>query len=432
VGTRPIKHDWNGEILPEDRDSIGFKILEYLQHHHRKTAREIADALRVDDASVHRWVSVKASKNSRGKSLRSVLEATTGSPQRYSLRSDIGMVLSVDLGAQHWRVACTGVGPNDYRNLDPVGDTVAFESPEEAIKVAGQAASALLAGVSQEEIAAVVIGVPFTPDDQDRPRRGGEWNGPWLPRDLYWRLGWKADTTIPHIVESNTSLGAVAEHAAICDAGRHKPELRQGRLTITYVKWSTTLRAAVVIDGRLRRNNGLAASFVHERVHESDSDFVNIAECNVCRRPCAASRAGLQHLVPRIRKALMDHSPSDELAVVGAESIAPRVVELAKKHAVVGQIVKAAAFAVGHCLGSSANVIAGQNVVVGGAFKDDDADWIKKHIEAGYRAATTPAVFEDVKLITGSYTGSAAVAGGLILGAERYAVPYLWWKSQYG
>jgi hypothetical protein len=89
----------------------------------------------------------------------------------------------------------------------------------------------------------------------------------------------------------------------------------------------------------------------------------------------------------------------------------PRLVELAQKYQPVGEIVQAAPFAVGHCLGHSANVIAGQNVVVGGAFKDDDADWIMKHIETGYRAATTPAVFEDVKLVTGSYTGSAAVAG---------------------
>jgi predicted NBD/HSP70 family sugar kinase len=431
VGARIAKHDWNGEILPEDKTTIGFKILEYLQHHHRKTAREIADALRADNASVHRWVGQKAGKNSPGKGLRSVLEAT-GSPQRYSLRSDTGTVLSVDLGAQHWRVACTGVGPHDYRGLKPRGETVAFESPQQAIELAGRAAKALLADVAPEEIAAVVIGVPFTPDDQDRPRRGGEWNGPWLPRDLYRRLGWKAHTTPPHIVESNTSLGAVAEHAALCDAGRYKPELRQGRLTITYVKWSTTLRAAVVIDGRLRRNDGLAASFVHEAVDESDSDFANIAECHVCRRPCAASRAGLQYLTPRIRKVLVEHSLPEDLAVVGAESIAPRLVALAKEHEAVGDIVRAAAFAVGHCLGHSANVIAGQNVVVGGAFKDDDADWIKDHIETGYRAATTPAIFEDVRLITGNHTGSAAVAGGLILGAERYAVPYLWWKSQYG
>jgi predicted NBD/HSP70 family sugar kinase len=431
VGARIAKHDWNGEILPEDKNETGFKILEYLQHHHRKTVREIADALGVNHTSVHRWVSPKVSKNSRGKSLQPVLQGT-GSPTRYSLQSDIGMVLSVDLGAQHWRVACTGVGPNDYRNLKPIGETVAFESPEEAIKVAGQAARKLLADVPLEEIAAVVIGVPFTPDDQDRPRRGGDWNRPRLPRDLYRRLGWKVDTTTPHIVESNTSLGAVAEHAALCDAGRYKPELRRGRLTITYAKWSTTLRAAVVIDGRLRRNNGLAASFVHEAVHDSESDFDNIAECNVCRRPCAASQAGLQHLIPRIRQVLSEHGLSDEVAVVGAESIAPRLVELAKRYEPVGEIVQAAAFAVGHCLGHSANVIAGQNVVVGGAFKDDDADWIMKHVETGYRAATTPAVFEDVKLVTGSYTGSAAVAGGLILGAERYAVPYLWWRSQYG
>jgi predicted NBD/HSP70 family sugar kinase len=423
-------HDWNGEILPEERKRTGFRILEYLQHHHRKTAREIADALRVDTTNVHRWVELKASKGRPGKSLRPVLEAT-GSPRRYSLRPDAGMVLSVDLGAQHWRVACAGVGPDSYRDLKPIGETVSFESPEEAIKLVGQAAKSLLADVSPEDIAAVVIGVPFTPDDQDRPRRGGEWNSPLLPRDLYRRLGWKSTTT-PHIVESNTSLGAVAEHAALCDPGRHKPELRQGRLTITYVKWGTNLRAALVIDGRLRRSDGLAASFVHEEVHESDSDFDNIAECNVCMRPCAASRAGLQQLTERIRKVLVQHSLSEELVVVGAESIAPRLVELAKKHEAVGEILSAAAFAVGHCLGQSANVIAGQNVVVGGGFKDDDAEWIKKHIEAGYKAAATPAIFENVKLVTGNHTGSAALTGGLILGAERYAVPYLWWKSQHG
>ena len=128
------------------------------------------------------------------------------------------------------------------------------------------------------------VGVPF-PVRDDKTIRGNRW---WRGIGVGHELTGLLRRPIPVRVEADVNLGAIAE----LDAAKRRHSVEDAKpLSLLYLKWSSHLRGAIVIAGRLHNGDGFGDAFLHEPLRDGSHD--SLPKCDVCGRRCTASFAGL-------------------------------------------------------------------------------------------------------------------------------------------
>lgn len=432
--------------LLEERQAIAWRVLEFLRANPWSTIPEVASGLGVSKQAIHKHL--PRGDKEDGPSGDPIAKGSGAEPEqlgdlgrlldfyddgrarRFALPEKAGRLLVLDLGARHYRVALCNLrqDPLDdpLENAEPVD---LFSEPRLALEQAANQARELLSknDVQLSHIVGVAVGVPFPVGEKVRAQTPPNWRGVELPRSFLLQLGLDASAFESALLESDAGLGALAElQAAERRAKRQRGKHRALPRTMLYVKWSSSVAASVIVDGRLHKSEGLAGSFVHNPV---DSPPKLTPLCAICERHCTIMEAGLRHVITDL-EALSIDGVSVEVVGDDTEQRAARVVELAREHRQVRERLDGAGRALGRAIGHAANVLAPDLVVIGGAFRSDETtntyDAVCDSLQEGLDQVAIPKVAEELRMISGAYTGRAAVVGGMALAAREFAVPFLY------
>jgi predicted NBD/HSP70 family sugar kinase len=212
------------------------------------------------------------------------LAPTGGRPARRVRFEDRGrVVLAVDLGQTHARVAVTDL---DGRELRSRASDVRIAEPG-VLDAALDSGIALLAAGRGERLAGVGIGVPAAVD----PATGTVVHPTTIPG---WAPGAVLDAvrarwSVPVVVENDARAGAVGE-----SRGREE--------TLVHVKLSMGIGGGIVVGGEvLRGAGGLAGDIGHVRVGPASGP-----RCRCGRRGCLAAYASGRALLERFGGSLGD------------------------------------------------------------------------------------------------------------------------------
>ncbi|MGI5131975.1 ROK family transcriptional regulator [Pseudonocardia sp. CA-107938] len=212
------------------------------------------------------------------------LAPTGGRPARRVRFDDRGrVVLAVDLGQTHARVAVTDLAGRELRGS---ASDVQIADPG-VLAAALDSGAALLAGGRGERLVGVGIGVPAAVDPASgtvvHPTTIPGW-APGAVRDAV-RERW----TVPLVVENDARAGAVGE-------SRGPDE------TLVHVKLSMGIGCGIVVGGEvLRGAAGLAGDIGHVRVGPATGPL-----CRCGRRGCLAAYASGRALLERLGGSLGD------------------------------------------------------------------------------------------------------------------------------
>jgi predicted NBD/HSP70 family sugar kinase len=186
------------------------------------------------------------------------------------------LLLGIDVGARHWRVA----NARDDADDPPLkGEWPADSDPDGALDRISETIKAEFP--PSEPVQGILVGAPYPLRDDKTIRGIGAWSNYQLHNEFRRRLGhgFLFDS------DSDVNLGALAELDAV-RGDSQKP------LSLLYLKWSSNLRAATVIDGRVYNADGFADAYLHETVTE-DIASRRTRPCLTCGRVCTASYASL-------------------------------------------------------------------------------------------------------------------------------------------
>ncbi|HEY3501533.1 MAG TPA: ROK family transcriptional regulator [Actinocatenispora sp.] len=221
--------------------------------------------------------------------------------RRVTLSSSAGVVVGVDFGHSHLRVA---IGDLSHRVLAADREAVDVDaSAEDCLGRAEQLIDTLLAraGTDRDRVLAVGLGVPG-PIDVETGEIGSSallpgWVGVRPREALAERLG------MPVHADNDANLGALGE--LVFGAGRGQDDL-------VYLKVSTGVGAGLVLGGRIYHGaGGTAGEIGHITLDESG------AVCRCGNRGCLETHANAKYLLSLLRDS---HGP--ELTVAGAVALA--------------------------------------------------------------------------------------------------------------
>jgi predicted NBD/HSP70 family sugar kinase len=378
-----------------ERGSPLWQMLDYLRGNPWSAPSKIAR-----DLGVHR--------STPGRTLKKAFPALHESGGAFALRLEKGCLVVIDLGTGHWRVAIDRLTPN-LAACDPHWEPAnVIDQPEEAIAAAAAYIEGELGDRAREDVAGIVVGLPFPLHDDDRIRHKRLWKTFDPAAAVKAELEWAPEIKL----ESDVGLGAIAEFDGVRKQGR------PSRRGLIYVKWSSRLGAATLLDGRLVRGDGLASSFFHNPIDPSGG-------CDICERHCTAEFASLASVFDRVVERV--GSKAAALREGDAETRAKELYALCQKNDDAAEIVREAARAIGRSLGLAANVTAPNTIVIGGAFTEPAAArWTLACIDEGFSEVVTPEIRRETQISPGQYTGKAAAAGGLVLASEEFVVPFVY------
>jgi len=263
------------------------------------------------------------------------LGATGGRPARRIRFEDRGrVVLAVDLGQTHARVAVTDLLGSEQRRAD-----LSLRIADGGAAILGPVldhAEKLLAAGRGERLVGVGVGVPASAD----PGTGRLLSAAAMP-------GWRADEIaaavdarfgVPLVVENDARAGAVGES-------------RSDEETLVYVKIATGIGCGVVVGGEpLRGAGGLAGDIGHIRVGPDRNDDRDPPRCRCGRTGCLAVFSSGRALLERL-----GGQPATLGALVAAADSPPVAAALA-----------AAADALGAALAPTVGVLNPHRLVLGG------------------------------------------------------------------
>jgi predicted NBD/HSP70 family sugar kinase len=417
------------------------RILDYVRTHPGCTRPEIADEIRLTRAAVSKLIGAaegeeRASAASKGAGLGYALDSSGQRPAQYALKGHLGIVLSLDIGANHIRVRAADLMG---RVLEPIPDRVKMptvDDPTKTLEEAARLLQAMLADIhlyepasgdglrgeridiTVDSIAGLAIGVPFPVTRDGEVLGPGDWGAVQLPTSLWDHLpNWNIATVIAY---SDVNLGAWAELEAALDPRSGIRGLEPDTATLVYVKWSSALNGAIVAGEPLLGHGGLAAQFLHaEPPTGAPEDYVT---CDECGQQCVAANASLNAMIARAGRERSDFG-------MDAEERAPKFVAWAKTEPKAQHVLEESSEHLGEVLGLVLNTLNPRLLVIGGAFQAETYHEVGRYVSAGLRRTTLPAVFEQVIVGPGRRTGSAAVEGGLGRALHEFATPYVLGKQ---
>jgi predicted NBD/HSP70 family sugar kinase len=403
------------------------QVLEHLRDYPKQTQSQIAEALGITRQAVNKIlarrpggdgaVAPTTSPQNRWPkgSLGALLDAKGHRSTHYALPAKRAWLLSVDFGAKHVRVMSSNFQRTSESPSAPEPCDVLFD-PSAALTAAAELIEAerKRRKFRKQDVAGIVVGLPFAVHE-GRARDPGPWRYVQVGAQLREILGWKVRP--PVRVRSDAQLGALAEWDAL---RRRRYGRKDGALPLPrgllYVKFSTKLSGAAVVWGQVLDGfSGHAGSFLHTPAKPYLEDAPT---CEECARHCTSSVAALQRVFDDVER--LGHP------IAGADTEKRAAALIAIRDGTPRKRLAHAAETLGRSLGSAANTLDPERVVIGGAFTSQLASSeILALVDLGFQETAHPSIARANPLRGGTETGKAAAAGGIALGLHEFAVDFL-------
>ncbi|WP_336320438.1 ROK family transcriptional regulator [Streptomyces lavendofoliae] len=304
-----------------------------------------------------------------------------------SLSGDAGIVIGVDFGHTHLRVA---VGNLAHQVLAEESEPLDVDaSAEEGFDRAESLVKRLIAatGIGQDKVIGVGLGVPG-PIDVSSGTLGSTailpgWTGINPSRELSSRLG------VPVYVDNDANLGALGE--LVWGGGR-------GVKDLAYIKVASGVGAGLVIDGQIYRGpGGTAGEIGHITLDESGP------VCRCGNRGCLETFTAARYVLPLLQ-------PSH-----GADLTMERVVQLAREgdpgcRRVIGDVGRH----IGSGVANLCNLLNPSRVVLGGDLAEA-GELVLGPIRDSVSRYAIPSAARQLSVAPGALGGRAEVLGALAL-----------------
>ncbi|MFD9335118.1 ROK family protein [Streptomyces sp. NPDC060028] len=304
-----------------------------------------------------------------------------------SLSGDAGIVIGVDFGHTHLRVAVGNLAhqvlAEESEPLDV--DASWAEGFDRAEALVGRLIAGI--GVGLEKVIGVGLGVPG-PIDVESGTLGSTailpgWAGINPRQELSQRLG------VPVYVDNDANLGALGE--LVWGSGR-------GVKDLAYIKVASGVGAGLVINGQIYRGpGGTAGEIGHITLDESGP------VCRCGNRGCLETFAAARYVLP-----LLQGSHGPELTM-------ERVVELARQgDPGCRRVITDVGRHIGSGVASLCNLLNPSRVVLGGSLADA-GELVLAPIRESVGRYAIPSAARQLSVLTGSLGGRAEVLGALAL-----------------
>lgn len=398
------------------------RILAYIRENPGCTQGEISTGVGLTRAGVSKLLGTEPPKGKEPTSgLRAVLDVEGSRPARFALAAELGGVMTIDIGSKHIRLRVADLLGKEVAAARYSGVIDVVREPMRTLDVAAELMESTLAEspFTHEQLAGIVIGVPFPVRRGGVVLSAGEWRYAQLPTSLWERLDWSPRPEAA--VNSDADLGAMAEvEAAIHESGL---DLVREDAHVLYVKWSSSVTSSIIIGGELHTGyGGLAGQWPHNVPIGPSLIEPQPPLCTRCGRSCLNSRGSVNALsailISEGHGADLDDKDAEERAktlVARARGGDERCIEL----------LNGAAQEMGRTLGQVINLLNPRLVVIGGAFRAADYGYLAEALHKGVEETAFAPELGDTLIQAGRCTGSAAVRGGLVVALRKFAVPYL-------
>lgn len=234
--------------------------------------------------------------------------ASTGGrpPQRLALLPDARLILAIDLGASHLRVALTDLSPTLVAQSQlPISFA---DGPVAILESALVLADELLASQqrTREDVIAIGMGVPgpvnFETGRPANPPIMPGWDGFDIPAWFQQHL----DALV--VVDNDVNLMAIGE----------KDQLETGSEDFIFVKLATGIGSGIISGGLLQRGaQGTAGDIGHVRIRRGDGIF-----CHCGNEGCLEAVAAGPKIATALREQGIEaHSNTDVVALVNSGNI---------------------------------------------------------------------------------------------------------------
>ncbi|MEU8583163.1 ROK family transcriptional regulator [Streptomyces abikoensis] len=304
-----------------------------------------------------------------------------------SLSGDAGIVVGVDFGHTHLRVA---VGNLAHQVLAEDAEPLDVDaSAEEGLRRAESLVRTLItkAGIDPRKIIGVGLGVPG-PIDVESGVLGSTailpgWAGTNPRDDLAARLG------VPVHVDNDANLGALGE--LVWGAGR-------GATDLAYIKVASGVGAGLVINGKIYRGpGGTAGEIGHITLDESGP------VCRCGNRGCLETFTAARYILPLLHSA---H---------GTDLTVPRVVELAREgDPGCRRVISDVGRYIGSGVANLCNLLNPSRVVLGGDLADS-GELVLAPIRESVSRYAIPSAARRLEVVPGALGGRSEVLGALAL-----------------
>ncbi|MEU9236584.1 ROK family transcriptional regulator [Streptomyces subrutilus] len=304
-----------------------------------------------------------------------------------SLSGDAGIVIGVDFGHTHLRVAVGNLAHQVLaEEAEPLDvDASWVEGFDRAEALVGRLIAGI--GVSLDKAIGVGLGVPG-PIDVESGTLGSTailpgWAGINPREELSRRLG------VPVYVDNDANLGALGE--LVWGSGR-------GVKDLAYIKVASGVGAGLVINGQIYRGpGGTAGEIGHITLDESGP------VCRCGNRGCLETFAAARYVLP-----LLQSSHGPELTM-------ERVVELARDgDPGCRRVITDVGRHVGSGVASLCNLLNPSRVVLGGSLAEA-GELVLAPIRESVGRYAIPSAARQLSVLTGSLGGRAEVLGALAL-----------------
>ncbi|MGW8890099.1 ROK family transcriptional regulator [Streptomyces sp. NPDC055749] len=304
-----------------------------------------------------------------------------------SLSGDAGIVVGVDFGHTHLRVA---VGNLAHQVLAEESEPLDVDaSSAQGFGRAEQLVNRLIAstGIAPDKVIGVGLGVPG-PIDVESGTLGSTsilpgWTGINPSEELSARLG------VPVYVDNDANLGALGE--LVWGSGR-------GVKDLAYIKVASGVGAGLVIDGSIYRGpGGTAGEIGHITLDESGP------VCRCGNRGCLETFAAARYVLPLLQ-------PSH-----GPDLTMERVVQLAREgdpgcRRVIGDVGRH----IGSGVANLCNLLNPSRVVLGGSLAEA-GELVLGPIRDSVSRYAIPSAARQLSVLPGALGGRAEVLGALAL-----------------
>ncbi|MGI5446043.1 ROK family transcriptional regulator [Streptomyces sp. CA-243310] len=304
-----------------------------------------------------------------------------------SLSGDAGIVIGVDFGHTHLRVAVGNLAhqvlAEESEPLDV--DASWVEGFDRAEALVGRLIEGI--GVGRDKVIGVGLGVPG-PIDVESGTLGSTailpgWAGINPRQELSRRLG------VPVYVDNDANLGALGE--LVWGSGR-------GVKDLAYIKVASGVGAGLVINGQIYRGpGGTAGEIGHITLDESGP------VCRCGNRGCLETFAAARYVLPLLQ------------GTHGPELTMERVVELAREgDPGCRRVITDVGRHIGSGVASLCNLLNPSRVVLGGSLADA-GELVLAPIRESVGRYAIPSAARQLSVLTGSLGGRAEVLGALAL-----------------
>ncbi|MFG2994232.1 ROK family protein [Streptomyces sp. NPDC048257] len=304
-----------------------------------------------------------------------------------SLSGDAGIVIGVDFGHTHLRVA---VGNLAHQVLAEESEPLDVDASwtdgfDRAEALVGRLIADI--GVGLEKVIGVGLGVPG-PIDVESGTLGSTailpgWAGINPRQELSQRLG------VPVYVDNDANLGALGE--LVWGSGR-------GVKDLAYIKVASGVGAGLVINGQIYRGpGGTAGEIGHITLDESGP------VCRCGNRGCLETFAAARYVLPLLQ------------GTHGPELTMERVVELAREgDPGCRRVITDVGRHIGSGVASLCNLLNPSRVVLGGSLAEA-GELVLAPIRESVGRYAIPSAARQLSVLTGSLGGRAEVLGALAL-----------------